>query len=62
MIHNRFRASPADHPWPSMADPRTVENCVNGPMRGSRRGAVAGSPAGPLQLTSDEYRMIAQGH
>ena len=24
MIRNGFRASPADHPWPSMVDPRTI--------------------------------------
>ncbi len=26
MIRNGVRASPADHPWPSMADPRTIQN------------------------------------
>jgi len=24
MIRNGFRASPADHPWPSIVDPRTA--------------------------------------
>ena len=28
MIRNGFRVSPADHPWPSVADPRTIWNRV----------------------------------
>jgi len=30
MIRNGFGASPADHPWPSMADPRTIGKWVGG--------------------------------
>jgi hypothetical protein len=30
MIRNGFRVSPADYPWPSMADPRTIGKWVAG--------------------------------
>ena len=33
MIRNAFRASPADHPGPSMADPRTIGKWVGGVTR-----------------------------
>jgi hypothetical protein len=36
MIRNGFRASPADHPVPSMADPRTVGKWVGGETRRGR--------------------------
>jgi hypothetical protein len=40
MIRNGFRASPADHPWPSMADPRTIGKRVGGDGARHRCGAV----------------------
>ena len=30
MICNGFRVSPADYPWPSMVDPRTIGKWVDG--------------------------------
>jgi hypothetical protein len=30
MIRNGFRASPADYPWPSMVDLRTIGKWVGG--------------------------------
>ena len=33
MIRNGLRVSPADHPWPLMADPRTIGKWVGGETR-----------------------------
>ena len=40
MICNAFRVSPADHPWPLMADPRTIGKWVGGGPRVAPDGAV----------------------
>jgi hypothetical protein len=46
MIRLGFRASPADHPWPLMADPRTIENCVGRVRPGQPRARpVAPTPS-----------------
>ena len=42
MIRNGFRASPVDHPWASMADPRTIGKRVDATPSGPRRGGGAG--------------------
>ena len=44
MIRNGFRVSPADHPWPSMADPRTIGNRAAARRRG-RGGGSSGAEA-----------------
>jgi len=40
LIRNGFRISPADHPWPSMTDTRTIGKRVSGGASGPapRRG------------------------
>jgi hypothetical protein len=38
MIRNGFRVSPADHPWPSMADVRTIGKWMGGAMTSRRVG------------------------
>jgi hypothetical protein len=38
LICDKFRVSPADHPWPSMVHPRTIGKRVGGstPRQGGR--------------------------
>ena len=49
MIRNGFLASPADYPWPLMADPRTIGKWVGGATPGGT--GMAGWGSGDLETS-----------
>jgi hypothetical protein len=64
MIRNGFRVLPADHPWPSMADPRTIGKWVGrGPRTVPGRHRSGGHPFNFLELkqatvTSRDFALV----